>query len=128
MDSPETSRGELNAGEVLSCETEAISSATVLHIYGEVDLFTAEQFGRCLVDAERLKRNIIVDLSQAAYFDLNGVRTLEEALARLTSRGQRLAVTGSRPGVHTVLTMFLSSKLPTFDSPAEAVEFFSEIR
>jgi anti-anti-sigma factor len=128
LDSPESSRGELNTDEVLRCTTEATSSAVVLHIHGEVDLFTADQFGRCLVDAERLKRNIIVDLSQAAYFDLNGVRTLEEALARLALRGQRLAVTGSRPSVHAVLTMFLSSKLPTFDLPADAIEFFSEIR
>src|SRR5256885_8924798 len=68
----------------LSIETEKVGDVVVLHVAGEVDVFTAPQLREALVGAiEEGSRDVVVDLQGVDFLDSTGLGVLVAGLKRL---------------------------------------------
>src|SRR2546423_4848701 len=72
----------------LSIETENVGDAVVLHVAGEVDVFTAPQLREALVGAiEQGSRDVVVDLQGVDFLDSTGLGVLVAGLKRVRQYG-----------------------------------------
>jgi len=77
-----------------------------VRLYGEIDLYTAPEFGKALEDeVRRGTRALIVDLRNISYLDSSGLRVLLAVNTELTDRDAKLYVIADpySPGVRRVL-------------------------
>src|SRR3979490_1159241 len=77
----------------LSIETEKVGDAVVLHVAGEVDVFTAPQLREALVGViEEGSRDVIVDLQGVDFLDSTGLGVLVAGLKRVRQYGGGLSL------------------------------------
>src|SRR3989442_13426687 len=77
----------------LSIETERIGDVVVLHVAGEVDVFTAPQLREALVGAiEEGSRDVVVDLQGVGFLDSTGLGVLVAGLKRVRQSGGDLSL------------------------------------
>src|SRR4030081_410208 len=81
----------------LSIETEKVGDAVVLHVAGEVDVFTAPQLREALVGAiEEGSRDVVVDLQGVDFLDSTGLGVLVAGLKRVRQYGGDLSLVCTR--------------------------------
>jgi anti-anti-sigma factor len=117
--------GEDSTAEVLQVSSEETASASVLHVHGEVDAFSApllqEQLMRRITEGRGVP--VIVDCAELRYLDMKGVRVLENCHRRAERQGVRLVIVGSSPLVHRILTIVeLDQRIPVVDTMGEALK------
>src|ERR1700704_889092 len=84
----------------LSIETEKVGDAVVLHVAGEVDVFTAPQLREALVGViEEGGRDVVVDLQGVDFLDSTGLGVLVAGLKRVRQYGGDLSL-GGTPGAN----------------------------
>ncbi len=96
----------------------------VVRVTGDVDLASAARFEAALEQAARADRHaVIVDLSEASYFDSQGAHVLFRFGRRLAVNRQRLLlVAPAGPGLRSILAMTgLAESFPVLGSAEEAV-------
>jgi anti-anti-sigma factor len=80
--------------------------ATVITVQGEIDLRSAPQFRRCLLEiALRADKPIVVDLTETSFLDCRGLATLAAARDALHAHGQMLYLRGAQGIVRRVLAL-----------------------
>ncbi|MEU8325856.1 STAS domain-containing protein [Nonomuraea sp. NPDC048881] len=84
---------------------EASASApTLVHLAGDIDIFTTAQLRRRLIDALAHSTGLLVlDLSQVTFCGAGGLGVLVGAQGRARSRGITLALTGVPPRMARLL-------------------------
>lgn len=114
--------------QILRSWVENHPSADILHLEGEVDVFSAPNFRTRLSPLIGTARPLIVDFSGLQYLDMNGVHVLEEAYRRASQMGQPMVLVGSVPIVHTILAIVeLNQRIPLHDSVGEAIESLGKV-
>jgi anti-sigma B factor antagonist len=98
----------------------------VLAVRGEIDLITAPQLGRVLVDSIATGRNrIIVDLSETTFLDTTALGILIGAVKRLRSRHGALAIVNVDANIAKVFEITgldqIFTILPTREKAIEAI-------
>ncbi len=110
----------------LSIETERVGNVVVLHVAGEVDVFTAPQLREALVGAiEEGSRNVVVDLQGVDFLDSTGLGVLVAGLKRVRQYGGDLSLVCTREHILKILDITgLVKVLKVYDSveAATAVE------
>lgn len=82
---------------------ETLEPAEVLHVFGDVDIFSAPELESAIARAVRIGRILIVDLLECRYIDSTAVSVLVRAHRAL---GDRLRVVAPQTGtVRRVLTL-----------------------
>ena len=88
----------------LSIETEKLGEAVVLHVAGEVDVFTAPQLREALVGAiEEGSRDVVVDLQGVDFLDSTGLGVLVAGLKRVRQYGGDLSLVCTREHILKIL-------------------------
>ena len=102
----------------LSIETENVGDAVVLHVAGEVDVFTAPQLREALVGAiEQGSRDVVVDLQGVDFLDSTGLGVLVAGLKRVRQYGGDLSLVCTREHILKILDITgLVKVLRVYDS------------
>jgi anti-sigma B factor antagonist len=102
----------------LSIETEKVGDAAVLHVAGEVDVFTAPQLREALVGViEEGSRDVIVDLQGVDFLDSTGLGVLVAGLKRVRQYGGDLSLVCTREHILKILDITgLVKVLRVYDS------------
>lgn len=80
------------------------SAPTIVHLTGEIDIFTSKAMRRQLLNALRRSTGLlIVDLSQVTFCDAIGLAVLVGIQRRARAQGVTLALTAPRPQVFRLL-------------------------
>ncbi len=88
----------------LSIETEKADDVVVLHVAGEVDVFTAPQLREALVGAiEEGSRDVVVDLQGVDFLDSTGLGVLVAGLKRVRQYGGDLSLVCTREHILKIL-------------------------
>ena len=88
----------------LSIETQKVGDAVVLHVAGEVDVFTAPQLREALVGViEEGSRGVIVDLQGVDFLDSTGLGVLVAGLKRVRQYGGDLSLVCTREHILKIL-------------------------
>ena len=88
----------------LSLETEKADDVVVLHVAGEVDVFTAPQLREALVGAiEEGSRDVVVDLQGVDFLDSTGLGVLVAGLKRVRQYGGDLSLVCTREHILKIL-------------------------
>jgi anti-sigma B factor antagonist len=96
----------MSQDERLSIEITENAGIPIIHVGGEIDLYTVSRFDRALQEAiGRATRAVVVDLTDLSYIDSAGLSTLLNAHRSLSERNAVLYVVAppGRPGVCRVL-------------------------
>jgi anti-anti-sigma factor len=86
--------------ESLSVALEQRDGVVILHVSGELDLLSAEEFDEAL---RAVTGNVVVDLAAVQFIDARGVDALAAAHERAASQGDRLSVINAGPIARRVL-------------------------
>ena len=99
------------------------AAASFVNIVGEIDMESAPEFSRGLMDAIAAGRSgLVVDLSRATFMDTAALNGLVHALERLQQRGGRLALVAEDPRVRSLFEVArLDDRFEIYDSRAEAL-------
>lgn len=90
----------------LSVSVDIEGEATVISVRGEIDLRSAPQFQRCLLEvARRTDKPLVVDLTKTSFLDCRGLTTLAATRDALQAHGQMLYLHGAQGIVRRVLTL-----------------------
>ena len=88
----------------LSIETQKVGDAVVLHVAGEVDVFTAPQLREALVGViEEGSRDVVVDLQGVDFLDSTGLGVLVAGLKRVRQYGGDLSLVCTREHILKIL-------------------------
>ena len=93
-------------GERLRVDSRVIEGVSLLHPYGELDLYTVSEFERAITDAfVSSAKTMVVDLSDIAYLDSSGLSALIVAYKKLAAQGRNLYIVAPTdpPAVRRVL-------------------------
>src|SRR3954471_15757664 len=106
----------------LEVDTTTDAGVAVIALRGDLDMagsvVVEEELGR--LDEEPGLHAIVVDLSQLAFMDSSGLRTVVLADRRTTEAGRRFAVVRGGEPVHRVFEITrMTERLTWVDSPAE---------
>lgn len=82
---------------MLGLRAERRDNIARLFVSGELDLATVPHLERALEMLQRTHRDVFVDLSELAFIDATGLRTLLVAAERAQVRGDLFAVTNFGP-------------------------------
>jgi anti-sigma B factor antagonist len=84
----------------------ARSAPTVVHLSGEIDIFTSEALRRRLLGALRSSTSMLVlDLSEVSFCDASGLAIMVGIQHRARARGIGFALTAPRPNMTRVLNI-----------------------
>lgn len=109
---------------LLDCTIEEGPEVIVLHVRGEVDLATAPILRSHLQRLVEAGRQVIVDLSETSYFDMSGVRFLEQTHQLLSERRCLLVAVSPSPVVRRLFALVeLDRIMPLLQTTEEAREF-----
>ncbi len=107
---------------VLRAEVEDTPSTTILHLIGEIDITSVALLDEQLSRLIGTRKHIVVDFSQVHYLDMLAIHMLQDAHRRALEGGQRMALVGSDPIVHTLLTIVeLHYRVPLYDTLSNAL-------
>jgi anti-sigma B factor antagonist len=97
--------------------------AALLHVSGEVDLFTAPLLRDHLVRlVDERRGGIVVVLAEVQYMDMAGIRALEHGLRRAQERGSRLVLASPSPIVRRVFEIVgMQNQLPVLPTKTAAL-------
>ena len=88
----------------LTIEKEKLGDAAVLHVAGEVDVFTAPQLREALIGAiEDGSRDVVVDLQGVDFLDSTGLGVLVAGLKRVRQYGGDLSLVCTREHILKIL-------------------------
>ena len=91
---------------MLKINTSQNNSATVVEIYGEVDLYSSPEVRTELLQlVEKKTPVIIVNLNNVTYIDSSGVATLVEGLQEMEKYSGKLKLTNLRETVRHVFEL-----------------------
>jgi anti-sigma B factor antagonist len=107
--------------ETLECHLEVLSDAHVLHIRGEVDLWTADRFRTSLEPIVGNGHHLILDMSKLDYLDGSGMRFLFLAQERSRANGETVLVAGASPVIRRLLEI-VNVDMPVLPTVADALE------
>jgi anti-sigma B factor antagonist len=79
--------------------------AAWVHVEGALDLATAPQLGRTLLERQLQSRLVVLDLRELAFMDCSGAHAIVDASVRAREAGCRLVVLRGRPNVDRVCTL-----------------------
>lgn len=88
--------------DLLECRIEEDSGATLLHVSGEVDLFTAPVLRRELELLVEQGKDVAVLLTELQFIDMAGIRALEHCHRLAQDRGSRVVLASPSPLVRRV--------------------------
>lgn len=109
---------------LLDCTIKEEPEVIVLHVRGEVDLATAPILRSHLQRLVEAGRQVIVDLSETSYFDMSGVRFLEQTHQLLSERRCLLVAVSPSPVVRRLFALVeLDRIMPLLQTTEEAREF-----
>lgn len=94
---------EPDPAELLAVDTEHRADAVVIHVQGEVDMFTSSILATPLLKACATAPSVVVDLSRATFLASAGLALLVSAHERCTSRGVALRLTATGPAIQRSL-------------------------
>lgn len=99
----------------------------VVHVRGEVDLYSAPELKETLVDAARLGAGrLVIDLTEATFMDSSALSALLSARRRAQSLGGRVVLVNTNPAIaQTLATTGLDGILQIAASAAEAYELLA---
>lgn len=102
----------------LRIETEKLGDTVVVHVTGEVDVFTAPQLREALVGAiEEGCREVAVDLQGVDFLDSTGLGVLVAGLKRVRQYGGDLSLVCTREHILKILDITgLVKVLKVYDS------------
>jgi anti-anti-sigma factor len=86
--------------ESLSVALEQRDGIIILHVSGELDLVSAEEFDEAL---RAVTGNVVVDLAAVRFIDARGVDVVAAAHERAAHQGARLSVINAGPMARRVL-------------------------
>ncbi len=115
--------GSAQQGDLLVCRVEEDPTAALLHVSGEVDLFTAPLLRDHLVRlVDGSKRGIVVLLAEVQYIDMAGIRALEDGLRRAQELGSRLVLASPSAIVRRVFEIVgMQNQLPVLPTKTAAL-------
>ena len=106
-----------------TCWVEESPLAAIVHVQGDIDLFTAAEFRECVhTTAENTAHNgyVVVDLSELEYIDGSGLRVLEESRQMCRQRNRELVLVAPPPHIERILEIVkLGDRLPVLNSVEE---------
>lgn len=73
------------------------STVLVVHVSGEIDLATENDFRRFVTAHVPSGRNLVIDLSEVAFFGASGLRVLTEIAHRFAFDGLHFVIVPGRP-------------------------------
>jgi anti-sigma B factor antagonist len=109
----------------LEISSEHIGEVCVLHLAGEVDVYTAPQLKEALVEhIESGCDDILVDLNDVGFIDSSGLGVLVGGLRRVKERSGSIRLVCKRESILKIFRITgLDKVFPVFGSIAEAREF-----
>lgn len=110
-----------------------VSGVCVIEVRGEIDLATALDFRTRLMQIVQKRPDrkppVVLDLSRVEYFDVQGVRVLEELSRYLSGQGRPLALAASPYPVHRILEIVaMERQIPSFESRLAALDSLKSTR
>jgi len=106
----------------LSIDTDRRGDTAVLHVAGEVDVFTAPQLREALVGAlDDGCRDVVVDLQGVDFLDSTGLGVLVAGLKRVRQYGGDLSLVCTREHILKILDVTGLIKVLTVHDSLEAV-------
>ena len=111
----------------LGIDVQKSSGHPVLHVTGEIDIYTAPMFKQAVVNlVSEGNKDVIIDLSGVTFMDSSGFGTLLGATRRLRPSGGGLHLAGPNSTIQRMLRLTrLDSIMRIYDSPEEAVKAIS---
>ena len=79
--------------------------AAWVHVTGELDMATAPELERILLQAQQHAGLIVLDLRELAFIDCLGVHTIVDASVRARKAGRRLILVRGRPDIYRVFRL-----------------------
>jgi anti-sigma B factor antagonist len=79
--------------------------AAWVHVTGELDITTAPELKRTLLESQLQAGLIVLDLRDVVFIDCAGVRTIVQASLRARKAGRRLIVVRGGPEIYRVLRL-----------------------
>jgi anti-sigma B factor antagonist len=107
----------------LASFSEIIDSVPVLHVSGEIDIYTAPTFKEAINEliAEG-HQHILIDMTQVAFMDSSGFGTLLSASKPLRPIGGTLSLVGCNEAITRMLDITrLNTLVPVYDNQEEAI-------
>lgn len=101
-------------GELL-VKVEHDTEASVLVLYGELDIASAPRLDQALIEAESRERRIVVDLSGLQFMDSAGLHALLGANERCSRNGCSLSLLRGPRQVHRVFELTQADRVFTFE-------------
>lgn len=110
---------------LLNWHVQQDADAVVLHVAGEIDLASEDDFAEALDDAlDRESAVLLVDLSEVTFLGSSALHVLLEANERARGRKRTLRVAHGGSFAARVLTVAgLDQVLEVFDSPRTALSW-----
>ena len=107
----------------LGIDVQQASGHPVLHVTGEIDIYTAPLFKQAVVNlVSDGNKDVIIDLSGVTFMDSSGFGTLLGATRRLRPSGGGLHLAGPNTTIQRMLRLTrLDSIMRIYDSTDEAV-------
>ena len=78
--------------ELLSTEIERSNDTLIVHLRGEIDLSNANELQQQLEEALRGSPRAVIDLTEIAYLDSQGLRLIKQLVDRAGREGTQLQV------------------------------------
>ena len=89
------------------CTVQDVESATVLRVYGEIDVSTAGELRETLLQlfARQWPKHLVVDLTDVTFLDSTGIGVLVGAHKRVTKEGGWFTVVVGTPLVRKTVQL-----------------------
>lgn len=99
-----------------------VDQPVVAHVFGAVDLLTAQELRVCVDHNLDAERGLVVDLTCVGFLAAAGLTVLADAGERASRDNRAWAVVASsRPVLRPLEVLGLVQRLPTYDSVPDAV-------
>ena len=90
---------------------------SVVTVAGEIDLATAGDMEKGVLDAEAAGSPLVIDLREVTFIDSTGISVLVGAAARSEERGQRCTVRAVQPMMRRVFRLMALEVILDFEPP-----------
>jgi anti-anti-sigma factor len=91
----------------LAVDAGAKGGVTIVAANGDLDLSTARDLERSLVDVQTAGRDVVLDLRGVSFMDSSGLRVILAADARARAAGARFVLVQGSPAVQRVFELTL---------------------